>query len=278
MTSTRKCAADGSWERLEELESGARRKVSSQLEAFSTAFQKTYEAGVIVPVLRANGKARIDVRCPTLFFKRVLNDLRSVWVLLQIGYTSQAASVAAALHENALATICLTISTANLESFLKSENGDIPWSPMQMCRMIVRSEGHLPPSKDYKNGWRSLYAQYVWLCQSKHPTAESVVHDTTASQLDSGDYVVMALPNVRPPDIPFKATVAVMALYRTLDAIKAFASALGYPNALPEDYGFASRVATAKDAAWAAYSPFLKTQNPISIARSWFPKKYPPVQ
>jgi hypothetical protein len=277
MTSSDKCAADGSWERLDQLESIARRTISRQLDAFRIPFQKTYEAGVIVPVLRANGRARIDVRSAALFFKRVLNDLRSVWVLLQTGYTSQAASVTAALHENALATICLTISTDNIESFLRSDSGEIPWGPMQMCKMIARNEGYLPPSKDYENTWRSLYAHYGWLCQSKHPTACSVIHDTTASEVNGKGYVVMALPNVRLPDIPFKATVAIMALHRTLDAIDAFASALGYSGKLPQDYDFASRVATAKNTAWAAFSPFLKSQNPISIARSWFPKKYPPV-
>ena len=88
----------------------------------------------------------------------------------------------------------------------------------------------------------------------------------------------MALPNVRPSDIPFKATVAIIALTRTHDAIKAFASALGYPSDLPQDYDFAARIAVAKKTAWDAYTPFLKAQNPSSIARSWFPKKYPPVR
>ena len=87
----------------------------------------------------------------------------------------------------------------------------------------------------------------------------------------------MALPNTRPADTPFKATVAIMALHRTHDAISAFAAALGYPDDLPDDHDFAARVKEAKDSAWNAYEPYLGEKNPISIAQSWFPKKYPPV-
>jgi hypothetical protein len=277
MKSSETCAADGAWERLDQLELSARISISEDIDPFRIPFQKAYEAGVIVPVLRANGKARIDVRCAALFFKRVLNDLRATWVLLQTGYTSQAASVTAALYENALATICLTISSKNIETFLRTDSGEIPWSPMEMCKMVVRHEGKSPPSKDYENAWRALYAHYVWLCQSKHPTAGSVIHDASASDLGAKGYVVMALPNVRPADTPFKATVAVMALLRTLDGIDAFASALGYPDSLPDDYDYAARVKQARESAWGAYEPYLKKDNPITIARSWFPRKYPPV-
>ena len=264
--------------RLDQLEVAARKQICRQLHDFLPAFQDTYEAGTIVPVLRANGKARIDVRVAALFFKRVLTDLRGVWLSISSGYTSQAASVAAALHENALATICLLHSDENIQELRDSENGEIPWSPMQMCKKVVSYWGHRPGTKDYENQWRAVYAQYVALCQSKHPTMQSVVHDTTASELGERGYVVMALPNVKEPDVPFKAIVCVQALQRTQEAIDAFASALGYPDDLPDDYKFAERVKRAKDTTWKAFEPFLKKEQPISIRGSWFTKKYPPVE
>jgi hypothetical protein len=207
------CAADGSWQRLDALELNAMIRLREQLQAFEPAFRLTYEAGLIVPVLRANGNAKLDVRLAALFFKRVLNDLRAVRNLLMSGYTSQAASVAAALHENALATICLCASQQNIDEFLSSQNGELPWTAMKMAKMVALNEGKVEGSKDYENAWRSLYAHYVWLCQCKHPTLQTVVHDVSATKLDAG-YVVMALPNVHDSDLPYKATVAIQTLRR----------------------------------------------------------------
>jgi hypothetical protein len=274
---TQPCAADASWERLDGLESRAKEQMAIQLLPFEEAFRLSYEAGVIVPVLRANGKAIIDVRCGALFFKRVLNDLRGVHVLLHRGYTSQAAAVAASLHENALAANCLFSSQANIDALLKSDGGEIPWSPMQMAKMVVGYEGKVQGSKEFENQWRALYAHYVWLCQCKHPTMQTTLHDTTATTLKDG-YVVMALPNVRDQDLPYKAMISIHSLVRVHEAIQAFASALGYKDSLPDDFGFAERFTKAKETAWNAFSPFLKAQNPVTIERTWFVKKYPPVK
>ncbi len=146
-----------------------------------------------------------------------------------------------------------------------------------MAKMVALREGHAEGSKDFENGWRSLYAHYVWLCQCKHPTMQTVIHDTTATQLKAG-YVVMALPNIRDEDLSYKAMVAIHTLTRINDAIQAFAGALGYESKLPDDYSFAERFEAAREAAWEAFSPHLKASNPVSIAGSWFVKKYPPVE
>lgn len=274
---TQPCAANGSWERLDGLEVRARELLSIQLLPFEEAFRLSYESGVIIPVLRANGKATIDVRCGALFFKRVLNDLRGVHHLLHAGYTSQAAAVAASLYENALAAICLFASQSNLDALLKSDGGEIPWSPMQMAKMVVGYEGKDHGSQEFENQWRALYAQYVWLCQCKHPTMQTMLHDTSATTLKDG-YVIMALPNIREQDFPYKAMIAIHSLVRTHESIQAFASALGYKDSLPDDYGFAERFTKAKELAWTAFSPFLNAQNPVSIEKTWFVRKYPPVE
>jgi hypothetical protein len=148
---------------------------------------------------------------------------------------------------------------------------------MKMTKMAALRKGHAEGSKDFENSWRSLYAHYVWLCQCKHPTMQTVIHDTTATQLKAG-YVVMALPNVRDEDLSYKAMVAIHTLTRINEAIQAFAGALGYEFKLPDDHRFAERFEAAKEAAWEAFSPHLKAANPVSIAGSWFGKKYPPVE
>lgn len=276
-TDATESAADGAWLRLDDLEDAASVKLSDQLRPFEAPFRDTYEAGVIAPVLRANAIVETDVRCAALHFKRVLNDLRSVWLLLRYGYTSQAASIAASLYENALGAVCLTISPKNVETYLASESGELPWSPMAMAKIVVEHEGHAPGTKDFENQWRALYAHYVWLCQAKHPTMPSVVHDAFASSLRDG-YVVMAVPNVRLQDMPLKAQIAIISLHRTHESIEAFATAFGFKDNWPSTHRFAERLTRAKEAAWKAYEPFLTTANPISIHRSWFPKKYPPIK
>ncbi len=277
-TSEPTSAADGAWERLDDLERRARDALSPALAPFRSCFQDTYEAGVIVPVLRASGQAKLDVRHAALFYKRLLNDLRAIWLLLHDGYTSQAASVGASLYENSLATACLLMAETNIAALLESDSGEIPWSPMQMTKMIVEHEGKKPSTPDYENEWRALYASYVWLCQLKHPTLDSVVHDTSASTLDTGQYVVMAMPNVRTEDLPLKAMLAIGCLLRTHETIIAFASTLGYHGDYPSEHDFAERFQRARASLREAVWQFQDARPPVTMARSWFNNKYPPVE
>jgi hypothetical protein len=269
---------DGTWERLESIEEKAAITISKQLQKFADPFQDAYEAGVIVPTLKHNSQTVIDLRCAALLLKRTLNDLRGVWVLLGKGYTSQAASVAASLYESALAAICLTKNKQNADKFLADPNREIPWTPMEMTKMVVRGEGKAVPSKDFENHWRALYAHYVWLCQIKHSAFNSVVHDTSASSLDGKGYVVMAIPNVEVEDAAVKAGIAIKSLLRTLECIEAFAKALGFHDKLPDECQFAERIERARKSSWEAFKPFTKSPSPVNIARSWFVKKYPPIK
>jgi len=150
----------------------------------------------------------------------------------------------------------------------------LPWKPKAMAKMVVLHEGKAKGSSGYENGWRSLYAHYVWLCQTKHPTIESAIHDATATRMDNS-YVVMALPNVHTEDLPYKATVAIIALSRAIEAIEALLTVFGFKAPWPNEHRFAERFERAKTTSWNAYEPFLQARNPISIARSWFPRSYP---
>ncbi len=265
--------ADGAWERLSSLEYSARKTLERQLKPFEKPFEDTYESGLIAPILREKMKPVVDVRFAAIFFKRVLNDLRSVWALLSKGYTSQAASIAASLYETALATICLLQSEKNIAALKHDPHGEIPWKITEMAKMVVRSEGKTPGTTEFENSWRALYAHYVWLCQIKHSSPDSVIHDTLASSLEGKGYVVMAIPNVRIEDVSTKAMVAVISLFRSLECIEAFARAFGFTEELPNDYGFAERVSRARDSAWQAFESHGKTGSPLSIARSRFAKK-----
>jgi hypothetical protein len=274
----KECAADGAWARLNKLEDAAETTVTKQLHSFEAPFRDAYEAGVIIPALRNKGLAAIDVRPAALFFKRALNDLRAVWLLLTAGYTSQAASVAASLLESALATICLVQSNDNIADFHADPHGEIPWSITKMAKMVVQGEGKKPQTKEFENSWRALYAHYSWLCQIKHSSRRSVMHDTTASTLARKGYVVMALPNVREEDVPVKAMVAIITLQRMLECTEAFAHALGFREKLPNDFRFAERFQAARDSSWRAFEPHLKGLQPIDIAKSRFAKNNPSIE
>ena len=268
-------AADGAWDRLAGLEFMAQGRIAVQLIPFEQPFRDAYEAGVIVPVLRAGRTPAVDVRAAALVHKRMLNDLRGVWHMLCMGYTSQAASIAASLYESALVATCLTISQANIDKLLSQPEGEIPWKITEMAKMVVKAEGK-STGVDYENQWRALYAHYVWLCQIKHSSLQSALHDTSGTALEKG-YVVMALPHVRDEDMPIKAMVAIIALHRTLDCIEAFAKALGFVDPLPADYRFSERFNRARDLAWKAFEPYLKARLAIGIERSRFAHQKPPV-
>ena len=266
-------AADGAWDRLAGLEFMAQGRIAVDIVPFEQPFRDAYEVGVIVPVLRAGRVPAVDVRAAALFHKRMLNDLRGVWLMLNLGYTSQAASIAASLYESALVATCLTLGQAHIDQLLGHPEGEIPWKIAEMAKMVVRAEGK--SGADFEQQWKALYAHYVWLCQIKHASSQSVLHDTSGTTLEKG-YAVMALPNVRAEDMPVKAMIAIIALHRTLDGIDAFARVLGCRDPLPTDYRFAERFNRARELAWKAFEPYLKTKPAIGIERSRFARQHPP--
>jgi hypothetical protein len=50
------------------------------------------EAGMQLPVLAKQDKGSLRLRISALYLKRMLNDVRSVWVMIRQGNTSQAGS------------------------------------------------------------------------------------------------------------------------------------------------------------------------------------------
>ncbi len=213
---SKKSPADGAWARLENLETTATAKLGRVLESFQVPFRDTYEAGLIAPVLRNEALIDFDMRCAALHLKRVLNDFRCVWILLRLGY----AGVASSLHEHALATCCLTHSAENSSKYLLDEFGG--------CSLESHRDGKNESRKRWSQNWfqrlrkqlESDSSPFTWLCQIKHPTIDSVVHDTSSSVVKDA-YVVMAMPNVLDQDAPVKANIAILTLIRTHEAIQA---------------------------------------------------------
>ena len=92
----------GLWQACANMEEVSQPQLLMSLEPFSKPVIDCYEVGVQAPTLKGKRHHDLDITYSALFLKRALTDLRVVWKLLSVGYTSQAAVVAAALFEHAL--------------------------------------------------------------------------------------------------------------------------------------------------------------------------------
>ncbi|MCJ7585089.1 MAG: hypothetical protein MUO30_10025, partial [Anaerolineales bacterium] len=249
MSSPTKKKPEGLWLACENMEIAAKRVTAKQLEPFEAPIRICYESGVQVSTLPGKRHGTPDILLAALFLKKTLNDLRSTWVLLQYGYTSQAASVAASLFENALTVTCLAGNDVNTKKLQNNKSGDLPWKVQQLAKMLSQQwqeEARILKRKfdkeDYEKAWQEIYSGYKWLCKIKHPTIMSAAHDALSTSLISGEYVVMAAPDIRPEDIAVKATILAMAINRVYGAIRSFSFALECDTKLPEYKRFVKRM------------------------------------
>lgn len=222
----------GLWNALSVLELASTPKIAKMLNPFSQPVIDCYECGVEAPTLSGKYNKGPDICITALFLKRLLNDLRATWNLLLLGYTSQAGSVAAAAFENAFIIICVAGNDQSARKLVSCKSGGSPWSVAELCRMYVSQlerKGELS-EKDLAdlNGkayWEILYAQYQWLCNLKHPTIPSTLHDAFSVSLTGDDYIIMAAPDVRDEDLPNKAFILTTITLHTWEAIESFALA-----------------------------------------------------
>lgn len=269
----------GVWDRLDRLEHFGSRNLSSQVSDLDEAFRLSYEAALIAPTLRRE-EDRGKFKHAALYFRRALNDLRTVWLLISKGYTAQASTCAGSLFESCLASICLLDPSRvqEFEAWLKSVDGnDFPRGAMKMAQMACAPTADLNnPDPDYQNSWRSLYARYVWLSQIRHSTFQSILHDVRGIALDSGEYVQMAISNCSEVDFPVKLAIAVGALADIQDAMKAMLKAFGYSNTT-DSLIFENRWLKAHEALSGLVQRCASAKNPITIARTRFLRRYPPI-
>lgn len=207
---------DKLWDGLTKAESAARNTIYSDLHVFEDPLRKCMVAGVQVLTLPAERRNEHDIIQSALFLKRALNDLRSVWLLTSVGYTSQAASVATSLVEHALLASCMAGHPDRAEKYKLGSTDDLPWSVKDMIRFEVKET---KSGKEFEIAWRQIYSAYKWLCKIKHPTYKSGMHDAHSAKSDTGQYIVMALPDTRPENKSVKFMILTISTVRTLCAI-----------------------------------------------------------
>jgi hypothetical protein len=266
---------EGLWLACASMEAYATAVVSRQLEPIEAPIRECYESGVQVPTLPGKRHGTPDMLLAALFLKKSLNDLRSTWLLLQHGYTSQAAAVAASLFENALTVTCLAGNEANARILENHDSDGLPWSIQQMAKIHSRRQqnearaAHLKSDSEvYETTWREVYAGYIWLCKIKHPTSGWLAHDASSTSGIPGEHVVRAAPDVRSEDIAVKATILAIAIHRVHGAIHSYALALECDTTSPEYLGFVERMRRVPVGTSAAFRALAAQPLPFDIHES----------
>lgn len=271
--------ASNAWNGLDRFEHFGIQRLKPHLLEFEEAFAFAYEAALLAPTLRPVGSVD-STKLSGLYLRRALNDLRTVWLMLERGYTAQASTAAGSLYESSLACICLLnpVHARSFQDHLGGPTGnDFPWGAMKMTQMACAQDFDVSqPNAAYENSWRALYARYVWLSQIRHSTFQSVIHEAKASTLDCGNYAIMAIPNCKDDDLPVKLGIAVGALSDILDATDAFVSSFGF-SAETGNMSFDARRKNAGAALDSLIQRFSETNNPITVARTKFAHRHPPV-
>lgn len=261
---------EGLWDALDGMEVSATILLSEKLAPFEPPLRSCYEAGVQASTLEGRRHEEPDIVYAALFLKRALNDLRGVWLLTQTGYTSQAACIAAALFENALAATCLAGSPDNASKLRASKSGDLPWGAQSLSKMVAdrwrrqaHEKGEPFDQDDYQRHWRQAYLGYKWLCKIKHPTLRSAFHDAPATARESREYVVMAAPDTRDADLNVKAMVLMISFSRMYEAIRQFALSLDCDDSAQYYVKFIERLNSAHSGALEAFEALVDPPLPF---------------
>lgn len=248
---------------------------------FSSPFRLCYEAGVQAPTLKGSRHGENDIILSALFLKRSLTDFRSIWLLTKTGYTSQAASIAASLFENALAITSIVSSNENVEQLMASKSGDLPWGAQLLAQNQARrwqketlEKGESFDSDEYEKAWREIYSSYKWLCKIKHPTLRSVSYDAGSTSMDKKDYVVMASPDIRNEDLVVKAAVLMISFSRVYEAIRQFILALGCEEETDEYAEFEEKLSQSHSETMRAFTSFSQQPLPFNIGDSKIAKDW----
>ena len=269
------------WAALADLETNAKQKLAQELTTFDAPLRMCYGCGLDAPRLPGGRHAEVDIQLAALFLKRALTDLRTVWLLASSGYTSQAATVTAALFEHAITVAVIAGSPQNASALATHPLGEIPWEPKKLCQLWAKklrqnaaSVGNQMSDDAAEMIWQDRYASYIFLAKIRHPTMRSTSHDALSAAGEPGIYYVMAMPDVRPNDLSLKSHILIIAILACLDAIGAFAQGLLCDTDNERVAAFASRMEMADRLAMEANSSLGSTPLPFDAsddprARRW---------
>jgi hypothetical protein len=217
------------WKTLPGLEQASRESLDLSLKPWEDLVACCIEAGALAPMVPTTKSGDLQLITAGPFLKCTLDDLRAVWILVERGYTSQAAAVAAAIFENALTAAVVAGSKELALQAQKGKYAQIPWGAKELCQLDAKREmrlaeerGEKKTVKMYEDNWTISYFHYKWLCQVKHPTWQAAIHAIHSTAVADREYAVRPGPNNLPQDIQVKARVLAVSLTKALQAIKSF--------------------------------------------------------
>lgn len=238
------------WECLGQVEELSRSTVIPQIAEWEPIVRNVVEAGGIAPLLPGRNQGALQLTAAGPFLKRTLTDLRTLWLLIETGYTSQAACIAASLYENALTAAVLADSEQLANEAFATKYSEIPWGAKKLAQLDARRtlrikhKGDAYSEEEYQDGWTVSYLNYKWLCQIKHPTWQSVFHDVRAAIVSGNEYAIFPLPSNLEEDVCVKYKVLGTSVAKSLEAVKSFFLALECEESADTDR-FESKVASA---------------------------------
>lgn len=242
-------AVESIWPLLEDVESVVRVEVRKSLGEWEVVVRTCEEAGMLAPMVPSEKHGRPSLVAAGPFLKRALNDLRGVWLLLERGYSTQAASVAASLYENALTAAVLAGDEKLTLEAKKTKYAEIPWTPKRLAQLNSRREmaiqeksGRRTTGKEYEDAWTISYFNYKWLCQIKHPTWQTVYHDVQGSLVNAQEYAIRPGPNNVAYDHQLKVRILGVSISQVFIATQSFFLALEGDESTPEYSAFEEKV------------------------------------
>ncbi len=217
------------WPLLPDLEKTSQEGMDPSLKAWEELVSCCIEAGALAPMVPSQGISDLKLVTAAPFLKCTLDDLRAMWLLIECGYTSQAAAVAAALFENALTAAVIAGSTELAQKARQTKHAQIPWGAKELCQLDAKREmklaqqrGEKVTQKMYEDDWTISYFHYKWLCQVKHPTWQAATHAIQSTAVSDREYAVRPGPNNLPQGVQVKARVVAVSLTKALQAVKSF--------------------------------------------------------
>jgi hypothetical protein len=207
-------ASEGKWEGLQKLEDKSARIIGKALEPYHIPVKDCYECGVEVAELKSRRIPTIDVVLAAMYLKRSLTDLRVIWKLLLLGYTSQAATVASATLEHVLISACLPGNRNMASQILNSDPLDSPFKVTELCDIFgqnmyeeAKALGMNITIEQNEQKKKDTYEMYKWMCKIKHPTLGSVAYSALASDWEWRKSITEVTPDARVEDLANKSNI-----------------------------------------------------------------------
>lgn len=267
-------AIQSAWKNLDADEISVLPEAKQLLVDWEPVVKATVEAGCLAPVVPAGNQGSFQLKSAAPFLKRALNDLRGVWLLLARGYSSQAASVAASLYENALASAVMASSESLAREALSTKFEEIPWPPKKLAQLDARRHvdfqkrnGKLVSEREYEDSWTISYYNYKWLCQIKHPTWQSAFHDAkgTSKKGAGSEFLVKPAPNHVSEDVHVRACILGISVSKCLEASKSFFLSLEADESSEEYVAFEERASEVHFGVLRLMKPYQGRPSPINV-------------